>query len=171
PGRPTYTMPLALRLHGPLDTDALRRAIAVVVDRHDSLRTSIELRDGIPVQVVGDAGPVPFDVVERADLDPERPEADAVARVEQFSRTLFDLSGSLFEVLLVRLGDEEALFAVAMHHVISDGWSLGVFASELMNAYGALVEGRAPALPELTVQYPDYAQWLRDRVERDDFGG
>ncbi|MFI5777660.1 amino acid adenylation domain-containing protein [Nocardia sp. NPDC051570] len=170
PGRPTYTMPLALRLYGPLDPDALRRAIAVVIDRHDSLRTSIELRDGIPVQVVGAAGPVPFTVVERSALDSRRPEADAVVRVEQFSRTLFDLSGSLFEVLLVRLSDTESLFAVAMHHIISDGWSLGVFASELMSAYGELVEGRTPALPELQVQYPDYAGWLRDRVERDDFG-
>ncbi|ATL66118.1 non-ribosomal peptide synthetase [Nocardia terpenica] len=168
PGRATYTMPLALRLFGPLDVAAVRDALAVVVARHEALRTTIELRDGLPVQVVGEAGPVRFTVVEPEELDAERREADALDRVDRFCRTVFDLSGPLFEVLLVRLSEDEALFAIAMHHIVSDGWSLGVFATELMAAYGA---GGAAALPELAVQYADYAEWLRTRAGRDEFDG
>ncbi|MFJ4655103.1 amino acid adenylation domain-containing protein [Nocardia sp. NPDC088792] len=169
PGRATYTMPLALRLSGPLDVQALREALAAVIDRHDALRTSIELRDGLPVQVVHPAGEVRMTVVDSAELDSQRPEQDAVARAEAFARTVFDLSGPLFQVLLVRLSATESIFAVAMHHIVSDGWSLGVFATELMTAYGALTTGRPLALPELPVQYGDYAAWLHERTTGDAF--
>ncbi|WP_051727402.1 non-ribosomal peptide synthetase [Nocardia brasiliensis] len=171
PDRATYTMPLALRLRGHLDIAALQGALSLVVARHESLRTSIEVREGVPVQVVGPVAPLPMTVVSPAQLDPTRPLADAMAQVEQFSRTVFDLSGPLVEVLLVRLGADDAIFAVAMHHIISDGWSLGVFATELMSAYADLTAGRhAPELPELPLQYPDYAVWLQDLAQRDKFG-
>ncbi|MFI9502945.1 amino acid adenylation domain-containing protein [Nocardia sp. NPDC052566] len=170
PGRATYTMPLALRLRGRLDLVALHDALTLVVARHDALRTSIEVDDGVPVQVVRPFEPIPLTVVERAALDPLRPVEDAMERVERFSRTVFDLSGRLFEVLVVRLDQQDSIFAVAMHHIVSDGWSLGVFATELMTAYADLVAGRTPAPPELPLQYPDYAAWLRERAEQDRFG-
>ncbi|QIS03534.1 amino acid adenylation domain-containing protein [Nocardia brasiliensis] len=171
PERATYTMPLALRLRGHLDIAALQGALSLVVARHESLRTSIEVREGVPVQVVGPIAPLPMTVVGPAQLDPTQPLADATAQVERFSRTVFDLSGPLVEVLLVRLAADDAIFAVAMHHIISDGWSLGVFATELMSAYADLTAGRhAPELPELPLQYPDYAVWLRDLAQRDKFG-
>ncbi|MFG1796035.1 amino acid adenylation domain-containing protein [Nocardia sp. NPDC049149] len=172
PDRATYTMPLALRLRGHLDIAALQGALSLVVSRHESLRTSIEVRDGVPVQVVGPVAPLPMTMIAPAQLDPQRPLADALAQVDKFSRTVFDLSGLLVEVLLVRLGDDDAIFAVAMHHIISDGWSLGVFASELMSAYADLTAGRhQPELPELPLQYPDYATWLQDLAQRDKFDG
>ncbi|GAA1608855.1 hypothetical protein GCM10009764_36000 [Nocardia ninae] len=171
PDRATYTMPLALRLRGHLDVAALQGALSLVVARHESLRTSIEVRDGVPVQVVGPVAPLPMTMVSPGQLDAERPLADAIAQVEQFSRTVFDLSGQLVEVLLVRLSEDDSIFAVAMHHIISDGWSLGVFATELMSAYADLTAGRhQPELPALPLQYPDYATWLQDLAQQDKFG-
>ncbi|MFE9581762.1 amino acid adenylation domain-containing protein [Nocardia sp. NPDC006044] len=171
PDRATYTMPLALRLRGHLDLAALQGALSFVVARHESLRTSIEVRDGVPVQVVGPVAPLPMTVVSPAQLDPQRPLADATAQVERFSRTVFDLSGRLVEVLLVRLSEDDAIFAVAMHHIVSDGWSLGVFATELMSAYADLTAGKQrPELPALPLQYPDYATWLQDLAQQDKFG-
>ncbi|MFI6046871.1 amino acid adenylation domain-containing protein [Nocardia sp. NPDC051321] len=171
PDRATYTMPLALRLRGHLDVAALQGALSLVVARHESLRTSIEVRDGVPVQVVGPVAPLPMTMVSSSQLDPNRPLADATAQVEQFSRTVFDLSGRLVEVLLVRLSEDDSIFAVAMHHIISDGWSLGVFATELMSAYADLTAGKhLPELPALPLQYPDYATWLQDLAQQDKFG-
>ncbi|WP_433664504.1 amino acid adenylation domain-containing protein [Nocardia sp. CA-128927] len=171
PDRATYTMPLALRLRGHLDIAALQGALSLVVARHESLRTSIEVRDGVPVQVVGPVAPLPMTMVSSSQLDPNRPLADATEQVEQFSRTVFDLSGQLVEVLLVRLSEDDSIFAVAMHHIISDGWSLGVFATELMSAYADLTAGKhLPELPELSLQYPDYATWLQDLAQQDKFG-
>ncbi|WP_378741758.1 amino acid adenylation domain-containing protein [Nocardia brasiliensis] len=171
PDRATYTMPLALRLRGHLDIAALQGALSLVVSRHESLRTSIEVRDGVPVQVVGPVAPLPMTMIGPSQLDPQRPLADAMAQVEQFGRTVFDLSGQLVEVLLVRLSEDDSIFAVAMHHIISDGWSLGVFATELMAAYADFTVGKhQPELPDLPLQYPDYATWLQDLAQRDKFG-
>ncbi|QIS12938.1 non-ribosomal peptide synthetase [Nocardia arthritidis] len=171
PNRATYTMPLALRLKGRLDLNAFRCALTLVAGGQEALRTGIELRDGVPVQVINPAGPVPLTVVEPSELDPERPAADALARVEAFGRTVFELSGPLFATLLVRLDEHDAYFAVAMHHIISDGWSLGVFATELMSAYADYVDDRPPRVRELPVQYGDFTTWLREREQRDRFAG
>ena len=165
PGNPAYVVPAAARIRGPLDVAVLRAALAGVVARHESLRTTFEVRDGRPVQVVR---PRPAVEVPETDLrlpgtgDPDAELADAVLAALAGP---FDLAtGPLLRVRLLRLGPGDAVLAVAMHHLVSDGWSVGVLLSELSTRYAALAAGREPDLPDLPVQYGDFAGWQHAAV-------
>ncbi|WP_344010807.1 amino acid adenylation domain-containing protein, partial [Streptomyces thermospinosisporus] len=160
PGGADYHSALPVRIRGPLDAEALRSAVRGVVSRHEALQTTFDSVDGRGVQVVHDR------------LDPEWVTADAVdedAAREAVRKEMtrpYDLkSGPLVRVLLVRLADEEHICVLGMHHIVTDGWSMGVIARELGELYAAGVEGREPRLPEVTVQYPDFAAWQRARLE------
>ncbi len=155
-----YHSALPLRITGELDADALRAAIGDLVARHESLRTTFETRDGRGVQVVHE------------ELAPDWSAADADG--EESARELvraemarpYDLAGGpLVRVLLVRLVADEHVFVLGMHHIVTDGWSMGIVARELGELYAARVQGRAPQLPEPAVQYPDFAVWQRGRLE------
>ncbi|HEU0051863.1 MAG TPA: condensation domain-containing protein, partial [Longimicrobium sp.] len=165
PGSAVYNIPVARRLSGALDASALERALGEIVRRHEALRTVFAEVDGSPVQVV-----VPFDgfVLPMDDLS-GLGEADREAMVRrrgvEEARRAFDLSaGPLFRAALLRLGAEEHVLLLSMHHVVSDGWSMGVLLRELSALYAAYREGRESPLPELTVQYADYAVWQRERL-------
>ncbi|MFF4189644.1 amino acid adenylation domain-containing protein [Nonomuraea sp. NPDC001831] len=154
PGNPFYNVPLALRLEGALDVVALEGALRWVVGRHEVLRSVFADVDGRPFQVVG---PVPgrlLEVEEAADV------AQAWLIAEREAVTLFDLaSGPLLRSRLVRLGEGDHVLLLTMHHIASDGWSRGVLLGELGECYAALAAGRQPVLPELPVQYADFAAW------------
>jgi len=160
-----YNLAGAFRLRGPLEVAALRASVAEIVRRHGALRTVLASEGGEIVQVVGEPAPSPVPVVDLSALPPERrrEEADAVAR--RAARRPFDLRrGPLLRLLLPRLDDRDHLLVVAMHHVISDAWSLDVFARELAALYGAFAAGERPRLAAPARQYADYAAWQRQHL-------
>ncbi|MFF2354882.1 amino acid adenylation domain-containing protein, partial [Kitasatospora sp. NPDC058115] len=157
PGSAEYLIPVVLRLTGTPDVAALSAAVADLAARHESLRTVFREHDGRPVQLVRDPDP---DVLRVADgpADPARAAAAAVAPM--------DLEhGPLFRAVLFRQGPDDHLLALTIHHIVADGWSLGIIADELSACYAARRAGRAPDLPELPIQYPDFALWQRDRLD------
>ncbi|HWO67117.1 MAG TPA: amino acid adenylation domain-containing protein, partial [Umezawaea sp.] len=165
PGGSGYNSALALRLTGALDAAALTAALTGLVARHESLRTTLDEVDGLGVQVVHP----PFDLA--------LPEVEAVPDgldallVEEYSRP-FDLrTGPLVRALLVRLAEDEHVLLVTAHHVVTDGWSMGVLTEELGELYGAAVAGRDAELPALPVQYADFAAWQRERLSGDALRG
>ncbi len=162
PGGSAYNMPLALRLRGLLDPGVLGRALAEVVRRHESLRTTFGDDGGAPFQVVHPAGRSPLGSVDLSRLPAAGREAEAGRLVVEHAARPFDLAaGPLFRPTLLRLADAEHVLLLAMHHIVSDGWSMGVMFRELAALYEAFGRGEPSPLPELPVQYPDFAAWQR----------
>ena len=163
-GGGVYNVPVATRLRGALDVDALERAINVLVERHESLRTAFTLVDGVPHQIIRHPRPVSISVVDVSDA-PQSEQRSRQIATEQ-TRVTFDLSvDQLFRVALVKLGDEDHLLSLTLHHIITDAWSIGVFNRELSMLYGGFVEGREVELPELPIQYADYAVWQQQWMQ------
>jgi len=161
-----YHVPWGLHLRGELDAAALRRALDRIVARHEALRTIFVLLDGEPVQRIASAADSRFHLVER-DLRRHR---DAPAELNRLltehANASFNLqTGPLIRGLLVRESEDEHTLLITMHHIVSDGWSLGVFRNELSKLYSAFRRGEEDPLPELAVQYTDYAMWEREWLE------
>jgi amino acid adenylation domain-containing protein len=155
-----YNMPWAFRLQGRLDGDALGRALQAIVDRHESLRTCFVAVDGKPAQRVLPELAVPLRRVDLAALEPQAraAELERLARLE--AETTFDLArGPLIRTTLVRLGPEEHVLFLSLHHIVFDGWSIGVLNRELLELYRADLAGEAPRVPELAIQYVDFVDW------------
>ncbi|MFI9817647.1 non-ribosomal peptide synthetase [Saccharothrix variisporea] len=162
PGGAVYNIPLGLRLRGPLDKAALRKALDAVVGRHAALRTTFPDSGGEPVQLVAPTG-----VATLEDFELPEGDRDAVARAfaDQRGAVGFDLQrGPLFTASLGRFADDDHVLVLNLHHITSDAWSLSVLLGELGEGYAAALDGRAPHLPELRLQYPDFAVWQRDRM-------
>ncbi|HEU4882537.1 MAG TPA: condensation domain-containing protein, partial [Longimicrobium sp.] len=164
----TYHIPVRLRLTGALDRDALVRALDRVVARHDALRTTFPAVDGEPVQRIASAETSAFTLVEH-DLHAS---ADAETELLRLMRdemaAPFDLArGPLIRGRLVRMAADEHVLLLTMHHIVSDGWSVGVLHRELGALYAAFARGDADPLPPLAMQYADYAAWHRRAVEGD----
>jgi acyl carrier protein len=162
PGSPAYNIPFPLRLRGRLGAAALGAALTEVVARHEALRTVFDVADGAPVQVVLAAGEHPLPRVDLRHLPATRAEAEVRRLAAADARRPFDLArGPLLRTALVQLaGDDHALLA-SMHHVVSDGWSMQVLTREISALYAAFRRGEEPRLPELPVQYADFAVWQR----------
>ncbi|NJC68037.1 non-ribosomal peptide synthase/polyketide synthase, partial [Planosporangium flavigriseum] len=159
PGDAEYNSALGLRLVGKLDVPALAGALRALASRHESLRTSFDDVDGKGVQVVHRAYDLPLRQVERCD-------GTALDRLlfEEYSQP-FDLrQGPLIRALLVRLADDEHVLLLTAHHIVTDGWSMGVLAEELSALYGATVRGEEATPPDPPLQYADFAVWQRDRL-------
>jgi natural product biosynthesis luciferase-like monooxygenase protein/amino acid adenylation domain-containing protein len=155
PGRPNYVFPLALRLRGAMDVAAMQRALTEVVARHESLRTTFGVEQGRPVQVVQPPLEVPLPV------EPVALEG-LQARIDEEARTPFDLATTpQFRARLLAVGPQDHVLLVTMHHISTDGVSADVVLQELGASYGALREGRAPALAAAPLQYADFALWQR----------
>ncbi len=154
---PTYNIPLAWRLKGRLDEDALRSALRDVVGRHESLRTIFSVAGGQPYQqIVVAAAAVPEVTVEEADP------VSLPGLLGQALRYAFDLTAELpVRAWLFRLAPDEHVLLLLAHHIACDGWSMGVLIRDLADAYQARTGGRAPGWAELPVQYADYAVWQR----------
>ncbi|SFR29120.1 amino acid adenylation domain-containing protein [Lentzea waywayandensis] len=153
PGSARFTVPLAVRLEGDLDLTALRRALVVVVDRHEPLRSLVD--DGV-LRVSAKADPV-LSVVDA------QFEEDALGLLEEAARTPFDLTTEHpLRALVVRLTNTDHVLLLTVHHIACDGWSVGVLAGELSAAYGAIRENRPVELPELPIGYGDFARWQRE---------
>ncbi|MFV8549780.1 amino acid adenylation domain-containing protein, partial [Ralstonia pseudosolanacearum] len=164
-GREAYHIPVGLRLKGELDEDALRRSLDRIVVRHEALRTRFEVQEGAAVQRTA-----PADVgltLDWVDLSAEAvPEHQLGLQAEAEARAPFDLEqGPLIRGRLVKLGEQEHVLLITMHHIVSDGWSQGVLARELGTLYEAYRAGNADPLPALPIQYADYAVWQRRWLE------
>uniref|UniRef100_UPI002A821118 amino acid adenylation domain-containing protein n=1 Tax=Streptomyces sp. CRN 30 TaxID=3075613 RepID=UPI002A821118 len=155
-----YNLPLALRLTGDLNRQALEEALGDLADRHESLRTVFPDAEGEPWQriLTGEAGRPPLRVI-------ETDEARLEEEVARQSREAFDLSTELaWRTALLTTSPTDAVLLLVVHHIASDGWSMGVLAGDLRVAYGARCAGRAPEWEPLPVQYADYALWQRETL-------
>ncbi len=162
PGRATYNIPLALHFEGVLDTDALAAALNGIVRRHEALRTTFTSVDGTPRQVVNPPAVVDLPLFDLSTLSPEERTADTWRRIGEEARLPFSLEqGPLVRTTLLRLGPEEHVLLVTMHHIVSDGWSVPIYVREMATLYEGLTTGKPQALPPLPVQYADFAHWQR----------
>jgi amino acid adenylation domain-containing protein len=166
PGQPTYNMPFAMWLDGPLDAGALQRALDALVARHAVLRTSIVAFDGLPEQVIADTGTVPIEHVElSAALGEDERTRQAESIAAERARQPFDLAaGLLIRATLVAAGPGRHLFVLVMHHAVSDGESMKIMIGELSAFYRAETTGVPASLPPLWMEYGDYAVWLDGRM-------
>ncbi|HEX2190523.1 MAG TPA: condensation domain-containing protein, partial [Longimicrobiaceae bacterium] len=163
PGSAAYNMAGALRLRGVLDVAALRASLDALVERHETLRTTFaEGEGGVPVQVVHPPAAVPLPRVDLGGLpEAERERAAERLAAEEALRP-FDLArGPLLRATLTRLREADHVLSITLHHVVSDGWSMDVLLREVSALYDARSRGQAPRLPELPVQYADFAVWQR----------
>nr|QEO74808.1 condensation domain-containing protein [uncultured bacterium] len=163
PGNPAYNMFAAFRLEGTLDPASLARAIEEIVRRHESLRTTFTSEAGRPWQVVSAPGPVPLPLADLSGLPPGQAAAEVRGLGAAHAGRSFDLErGPLLRITLVRLAPAEHWVLLAVHHIVSDGWSMGVFNRELATLYAAFLKEAPSPLPPLAIQYPDYALWQRE---------
>ncbi len=163
PGGTAYNVPAAVRFSGRLDVPALAASLTGIARRHETLRTRFQAVPGGAAQVVDLPVPVPLPLVDLSALPSARREAAARNGLAAAAAARFDLQrGPLVRALLLRLDGEEHALGVTLHHIVSDGWSLGVLVSELSSLYAAFVAGRPSPLSELPVQYADFAVWQRE---------
>ncbi len=162
PGNPMYNIPLTLRLHGELDVPALEQALNEIVRRHESLRTTFADQAGEPVQRIADKLTIPLQLTDLQAIPAAEREAEALRRGHQAVRAPFDFrNGPLIRFELLRLAPQDHLLLMPMHHIISDGWSLGIITRELGVLYNAFRHGQSSPLPDLNLHYVDYAIWQR----------
>ncbi|MFE9173487.1 non-ribosomal peptide synthase/polyketide synthase [Streptomyces kebangsaanensis] len=174
-GGTEYNTGVSLRLRGPLDTPALRRALDGLAARHDSLRTTFATVDGRGVQLIAPEAVLPLRTCDVEHLPADRRD-DAVERLltEELRRPHDLTTGPLTRALLVRRAPEDHVLLLAQHHIVTDGWSVGVLTRDLVALYRAEARGEPDGLPRPGVQYPDFALWERERrtgdADADDLG-
>ncbi|MBU6399476.1 MAG: amino acid adenylation domain-containing protein, partial [Verrucomicrobia bacterium] len=160
PGRTTYLIPGAIQLEGTLEVEVLERALGALVNRHAALRTVFEIVEGRPLQRVKAPGPWRLPVIQLGAASQQARELQA--RLRQELARGFDLErGPLFGAQLYRLSAQRHVLLLLLHHIIADGWSLGILFRELGQLYGQMQGGQAPSLPALALEYGDYARWQR----------
>jgi len=169
PGKSIYNVSSALRLHGPLDAEALRRSLEEIVRRHEALRTTFSTSETGPVQMIS---PLPQFTLLRGDIycrNDEEAEAEIRKLAAAEADRPFDLArGPLFRATMIRVDEHDHVLLLTMHHIVSDGWSMSVLYRELSALYRAFVKGEASPLPELPIQYADFSIWQREWLEREE---
>ncbi len=163
PGKPIYNLPVALRLTGTLHVAALERSLNEIVRRHESLRTSFTVENGRTMQAIATDMALPMPVIDLQGLPEGDQSAEVHRRVLAESLHPFDLAKSpMLRACLLKLDGNKHVLISVMHHIISDGWSMGIFVRELAVLYRAFSDGTTATLPELPIQYADYAHWQRE---------
>jgi amino acid adenylation domain-containing protein/FkbH-like protein len=168
PGSPLYNLPQMFRMRGQLDVVAVERALNKIVERHDSLRTTFALHDDEPVQVIAPALRIELPITDLSGV----PQAQREERVQQLAaeeaRRPFNLAtGPVIRAQLLRLGSENHALLLTMHHIVGDRWSMGLVSEELAIHYRAFTQGTVPSLPDLAIQYADFAVWQRQWLQGD----
>jgi hypothetical protein len=166
PGSSAYNIPAAVRLTGSLDVAALEQSLNEIVLRHEALRTTFGMVSGEPIQVIAPVKALTLPLVDLRSL----PEATHQAEVERLATSEaqqpFDLAmGPLLRATLLHLGEAEHVLLLTMHHIVSDGWSMGVLIRELAALYEAFSSGKPSPLPQLPIQYADFAHWQRQWLQ------
>ncbi|MEK4317564.1 non-ribosomal peptide synthetase [Bacillus sp. FSL R7-0229] len=165
PDLPFYNNTISFRMNGPLDIKVLQESLHHMVERHESLRTSFTMSGDEPVQVIHEQMALPeLEVMDLSGIaSQEEKEQKAAEWAKEEASTPFQLEHeALFRVKLIRLSSTEHILLMSIHHIVSDGWSIGIVARELSEWYTAAIEGREPHLPALPIQYADYALWQKE---------
>jgi amino acid adenylation domain-containing protein len=166
PNSAAYNVPVAMCMRGQLNFVALEQSLNEVVRRHESLRTTFSQVDGQLVQVIAPAAWSPLSIVDLRGLDNAERHLAKESLVTTETKAPFDLKhGPLFRAKLIQLDDHEYIAIFVTHHMISDGWSMQVFLGELTAMYGAFSQSRQPPLPQLPIQYVDFASWQREWLQ------
>lgn len=168
PGSPIYNIHVPLRLTAQLDVVALKRTVDELLHRHEVLRTTFVLKDDGPVQVIAPPRPTPMPIIDLSQIDEQRREGELLRLAHAEAGLPFDLTnGPLLRVRLLCLGPQEHVLLFTLHHIVGDGWSMSVLVKEVAALYSAFSEGSLVTLPELTIQYADFAHWQRRRLDGD----
>ncbi|HEY7417391.1 MAG TPA: condensation domain-containing protein, partial [Ktedonobacteraceae bacterium] len=170
PGNPTYNIPTSWHLHGSLDSAALERSLHALIQRHEILRATFVLMEGQPVQAIASEFYLTVPIIDLTALPGEEQRAEAQRQMAFEAEQSFILAqGPLIRAALLRLNTTEHILLLTIHHSIADGWSVGVIARELATLYAAFVADEAAdtsaLLPDLPIQYGDYAVWQRKLLE------
>jgi len=166
PGQPTFNVTGAVRILGALDTGALQQSFSEIVRRHEALRTTFGAVEGRPIQVVAPALDLPLTVIDLREWPAETRQAETERLASEEARRPFDLArGPLMRASLIRLAGNDNAVLMTMHHIVTDGWSLGIAARELGALYDAFRGGKPSPLPELPIQYADFACWQRQWLQ------
>jgi acyl transferase domain-containing protein/thioesterase domain-containing protein/acyl carrier protein len=166
-----HNLTKAIRLRGALNVEILEQSLTRILERHETLRASFANAAGQPAQTISPAKPINLAVIDLRELSDTEREGNAQRLANEEAQRRFDLAkGPLLRTTLLRLGPEDHVLLLTMHHIISDGWSFGIFWRELSAFYQALLRGQSSPLPELSIQYADYAhwqqQWLRSEASK-----
>jgi len=160
PGNPAYNIPATLPLRGPVDVEVLRRSLNEVLRRHDALRTTFTAIDGKPAQIIATEQEVAFAQVDLRSRMGFASAENVGNFIYQESRQSFDLEkGPLLRATLARIGANDHLLMLVMHHIVSDGWSMSILNAEISKIYMAFLRNEPSPLPELPIQYADFAEW------------
>ena len=163
PGSASYNVPAAAHLDGAVDIQAFERTISEILRRHEALRTSFAMVDDQPVQIIAPAQPARVAVHDLSELAEAEREAEVSRRMTEEAQRPFNLSQvPMLRAQVLRLGAEEHVVLLTMHHIVSDGWSMNILLREMTILYDAYSHGRPSPLPELPIQYADYAMWQRE---------
>lgn len=166
PGGSVYNFPAAVRLKGPLNVAALKHSLHEIVKRHEALRTTFAIVDGRPVQVIAPLLTLPLPIVDLRYLSETEREFEVQRRATNEAQRPFDLAeGPLVRTTVLRLGENEHVGLLTMHHIVSDGWSTGILIREMAVLYDAFCSDRPASLPQLPIQYADFAHWQRDWLQ------
>jgi len=166
PGNSVYNFPVAVRLKGSLNLVALERSLNEIVRRHEALRTTFSMVDGQPAQVIASRLTIALPVVDLRTMPEAERENEVQRMVVQEARQSFDLArGPLLRARVLRLADDDQVGLLTMHHIVSDGWSAGILIREMAALYQAYCAGNPSPLPELAIQYADFAHWQREWLQ------
>ena len=161
-----YNVPAVLRLTGSLDVHALQQCLNTIIQRHETLRTSFQTVEGMAFQVIAEQLAIPIKILNLEALDEATQTIEVQKLIRQEAQEPFDLAtGPLIRVKVLQLESEEQVLLLTMHHIISDGWSMGVLVEEVTSLYQAFTTDTEAALPTLPVQYADFAHWQRQYLQ------
>ncbi len=162
PGNSSYNIPTAIHFRGRLDVVALEQSFNIIIQRHESLRTTFAVVQGQPVQMIAPAAKISLPVRDLSSLSEDEREAEVQRQATREAQRSFDLAnGPLLVISILKLSEREHVVLVNTHHIISDGWSINVLMQELAVIYTAVLAGQPSPLPDLPIQYADYAVWQR----------
>lgn len=166
PDSATLNIPIALRIHGNLRVSIMEQSLSEIVRRHETLRTTFPEIDGKPIQRIHDPWPVSLPVIDLRTYSEQEREQEAYHRATQEAQLAFDLASEpLLRGRVFQLAENEYLLVIILHHIITDGWSMGIFAQELIEHYQAYLTGKPLSLPPLPVQYADYVYWQQQALQ------
>ena len=165
---PVYNIPFQVRFPGAVDEAALRKTLTEIVRRHEALRTTFHTESETSVQRILPSRPFDLPVADLSGMPPALRDAETARLALQENVYRFNLSeGPLFRALLVKLHEYDSVLLLTMHHIVSDGWSMGVLMREIVTLYGAFASGQPSPLPELSLQYADFAVQQREYLSSD----
>ena len=166
PGNPAWNIAVRFRIAGQLDVPTLELALNEIVRRHEILRTTFSFIDHAPMQIVHETASIPLPIDDLSNFSAAERDAEEERRTITEGSLRFDLkSGPLLRARLLRLSQRDHMLIITVHHIVSDGWSIGVITDELAAHYTAVISGEASAIPEPTLQYADYAVWEKNRQQ------